>query len=188
VKAPATVREAAELVLNELGRASSGIKWEQWERLPDLLLGAKAIFTIGNGRSGLALRMGAMRLMHLGLRVHVIGETTTPAIGQGDLLLAVSGSGTTHGTLHAAEVAAKRGATVVAMTADASSLLAKVASHTLIVPGAVKTDRSGDVSGQYAGTLFEQLTLVLVDSVFYALWKRSGQSADQLYARHGNLE
>jgi len=63
-----------------------------------------------------------------------------------------------------------------------------VASHVLLVPGAVKTDRSGDVSGQYAGTLFEQMTLVLLDSVFYALWKKSGQSADELYARHGNLE
>jgi 6-phospho-3-hexuloisomerase len=182
------VREGAQLVLQELARANAEIEWDQWEALPDLILGSPRVFAVGNGRSGLALRMGAMRLMHLGRTVHVVGETTTPAIGQGDLLLAVSGSGSTHGTLHAAQTAVKRGATVVAITTDASSPLAQVASHVLVIPGAVKTDRSGNVSGQYAGTLFEQLTLILLDAVFYVLWKRSGQSADELYARHGNLE
>jgi len=184
----ATVREGAQLALHELARASADIEWDPWEALPDLILDSARIFAVGNGRSGLALRMGAMRLMHLGRTIYVVGETTTPAIGQGDLLLAVSGSGSTHGTLHAAQTAAKREAAVAAITADASSPLAQVASHVLLVPGAVKTDRSGDVSGQYAGTLFEQMTLVLLDSVFYALWKKSGQSADELYARHGNLE
>jgi 6-phospho-3-hexuloisomerase len=183
-----TVREGAELVLDELARAKFEIDWGQWEALPDLILDASRVFAVGNGRSGLALRMGAMRLMHLGRQVHVVGETTTPAIGKGDLLLAVSGSGATHGTLHAAQTATARGATVAAITADPSSPLASTATLVVVIPGAVKTDRSGSVSGQYAGTLFEQMTLVLLDSVFYALWKRSGQSADELYARHGNLE
>jgi 6-phospho-3-hexuloisomerase len=188
VDASATVRAGAELALTELSHASLDINWDQWEALPGLILRADAIFATGNGRSGFALRMGAMRLMHLGRRVHVVGETTTPAIGPGDLLLAVSGSGSTHGTLHAAKTAAKLGAAVVAITADASSALADIASHVLVVPAVVKTDRSGSVSGQYAGTLFEQLTLILLDAVFYALWKESGQTADQLYKRHGNLE
>jgi 6-phospho-3-hexuloisomerase len=188
VDASTTVREGAEVALPELTRAIADLDWDQWEALPDLILGAAKTFAIGNGRSGLALRMGAMRLMHLGRQVHVVGETTTPAIGQGDLLLAVSGSGSTYGTLHAAQVAGKYGATVAAITADASSPLAQAASHVFVVPSAVKTDRSGSVSGQYAGTLFEQLTLILLDSVFYALWKKSGQAADELYARHGNLE
>jgi 6-phospho-3-hexuloisomerase len=182
------VRQGTELVLHELARGSAEIEWDEWEALPDLILRSARIFAAGNGRSGLALRMGAMRLMHLGRTVHVVGETTTPAIGQGDLLLAVSGSGSTHGTLHAAQTAAKRDATVVAITTDASSPLAQTSPRVLIVPGAVKTDRSGDVSGQYAGTLFEQLTLVLLDAVFHALWQRSGQTADELYTRHGNLE
>ena len=42
-------------------------------------------------------KMAAMRLMHLGLTVHVVGETTAPAIRSNDLLLAASGSGTTAG-------------------------------------------------------------------------------------------
>jgi 6-phospho-3-hexuloisomerase len=35
--------------------------------------------------------MAAMRFMHLGYTVHVVGETTTPAAGKDDVLLAVSG-------------------------------------------------------------------------------------------------
>ncbi|HEV3382028.1 MAG TPA: 6-phospho-3-hexuloisomerase [Trebonia sp.] len=182
------MKSSAELVVTELSRAVSDVDWERWETLPGLVLKADTIFVVGNGRSGLALRLAAMRFMHLGCEAHVVGETTTPAIGPGDLLLAASGSGSTHGTLHAAETAAKLGATVAAITADPSSQLARAASHVLVVPAAVKTDRSGSLSDQYAGTLFEQMTLILLEATFHALWKDSGQTADQMYKRHGNLE
>ena len=64
-------------------------------RVADLVAAAPRVFVLGAGRSGLALRMTAMRLMHLGLDVHVVGEVTTPAIERGDLLVTASGSGTT---------------------------------------------------------------------------------------------
>ena len=53
--------------------------------------------------------MAAMRLMHLGLTVHIAGDTTTPAITSGDLLLVASGSGTTSGVVKSAETARKPG-------------------------------------------------------------------------------
>ena len=58
------------------------------------------VFVAGAGRSGLVLRMFAMRLMHFGPTVHVAGDTTTPAISSGDLLLVASGSGTTSGVVN----------------------------------------------------------------------------------------
>jgi 6-phospho-3-hexuloisomerase len=182
-----TVRESAGLVLTELRRVDADMNWEQWEELPGLIAGADAIFAVGNGRSGLALRMAAMRLMHLGLTVHVVGETTTPAIKAGALLLAVSGSGKTETVVRAARVASESGAIVAGITASAESPLASAADHVLLIPAAEKTDRSGEKSGQYAGTLFEQVTLVLLDAVFHALWRDSGINADQMYERHANL-
>jgi 6-phospho-3-hexuloisomerase len=182
-----SVRESAGLVLDELGRAGKDTDWRPWEQLPGLITGADAIFAVGNGRSGLALKMAAMRFMHLGKTVHVVGETTTPAIGAGHLLLAVSGSGKTDTIVRAAQTAADRGATVAAVTADVGSPLARAAGHVLVVPAAEKTDRSGAKSAQYAGTLFEQATLVLLDAVFHTLWRDSGLSADQMYGRHANL-
>ncbi|MFB7251004.1 6-phospho-3-hexuloisomerase [Microbacterium sp. NPDC056234] len=158
-------------------------------RVSDLVAESPRIFTLGAGRSGLALRMTAMRLMHLGLSVHVVGEVTTPAIASGDLLLVASGSGTTSGVVRAAATAVETGARVVAITTDADSPLAHLAGGTtIVVPAAGKLDRSGKASAQYAGSLFEQAVMVIGDALFHALWARRGQDADVLWSRHSNLE
>lgn len=153
-----------------------------------LLRDSDRTFVHGAGRSGLALRMTAMRLMHLGLTVHVVGEVTSPAIGKGDVLLTASGSGTTPGILRAAETAASVGAAVAVITTAARSPLAAIADQVIVVPGAAKLDRSGTVSVQYAGSLFEQTLVLLGDALFHALWQASGASADELWPRHANLE
>ncbi|GAA4672400.1 6-phospho-3-hexuloisomerase [Frondihabitans cladoniiphilus] len=152
------------------------------------LAGADRVFVHGAGRSGLALRMTAMRLMHLGLTVHVVGEVTTPAADQGDVLLTASGSGTTSGILRAAETAQSAGCTVLAITTAPDSPLARLSAEVLVVPAAAKLDRSGSVSTQYAGSLFEQAVVLIGDALFDHLWRRSGLSADDLWPRHANLE
>jgi 6-phospho-3-hexuloisomerase len=157
-------------------------------RVAALIAAAPRVFVVGAGRSGLALRMTAMRLMHLGLDVHVVGEVTTPAIERGDLLVTASGSGTTGVVVRAAETAAGVGADVVLLTTAADSALASSATVALVVPAAAKLDRSGTASEQYAGSLFEQSVVLIGDALFHALWQRSGQSADDLWPRHANLE
>lgn len=51
------------------------------------------IFLVGAGRSGFVAKAFAMRLMHLGYYVYVIGETITPWINDGDIIITVSKSG-----------------------------------------------------------------------------------------------
>ncbi|GAB2984089.1 6-phospho-3-hexuloisomerase [Frigoribacterium salinisoli] len=150
--------------------------------------GAPRVFVHGTGRSGLALQMTAMRLMHLGFTVHVVGEVTSPALAEGDLLLTASGSGTTGGIVRAAETARDVGARVAALTTDAGSPLADLAEVVVVVPAAGKQDRSGQASAQYAGSLFEQAVVLLGDALFDALWHRSGATADELWPRHANVE
>ncbi|TDW30253.1 6-phospho-3-hexuloisomerase [Cryobacterium psychrophilum] len=149
---------------------------------------AERVFVLGAGRSGLALRMTAMRLMHLGLVVHVVGDVTTPAITRGDVLLVASGSGTTGAIVRAAENAAAAGAGIVAFTTDAASALAALAEVTVVIPAAAKQDHGGPLSEQYSGGLFEQSVLLLCDAIFHALWKASGATAEELWPRHANLE
>lgn len=156
--------------------------------LAECVARADRVFVVGAGRSGLALRMTAMRLMHLGLTVHVVGDVTTPAIRAGDLLLTASGSGTTGGIVRAAQSAVHAGATVAAITTAPSSPLAVLASTLLVVPAAGKLDRSGSASAQYSGGLFEQLVVLIGDAVFHTLWQRGGASADELWTLHANLE
>ncbi|MDF2916426.1 MULTISPECIES: 6-phospho-3-hexuloisomerase [Microbacterium] len=156
--------------------------------LADLVAGAERVFVMGAGRSGLALRMTAMRLMHLGLPVFVVGEVTTPAIGEGDLLLVASGSGTTSGIVRAAEIAVAAGARVAVITTASESPLSALSTVAVVIPAAAKRDRSESASAQYAGSLFEQIVVLVGDALFHTLWKRSGASADDLWPRHANLE
>jgi 6-phospho-3-hexuloisomerase len=149
---------------------------------------AERVFLLGAGRSGLALQMTAMRLMHLGLTVHVVGEVTTPAIAQGDVLVVASGSGTTEGIVRAAQTADKVGATIVCLTTAPDSPLAELATVTIVVPAAQKQDHGATLSVQYAGGLFEHAVVFIGDAIFHTLWKQSGASADELWPRHANLE
>jgi len=176
------------LILTELGRTLAAVSEPEIVAAQGMILAANRLFVIGAGRTGLALKMAAMRLMHLGLVVHVAGEVTTPAIGPGDLLLVASGSGTTAGPVHAAEVAVKAGARVLALTALPGSTLAALAHGVIVIPAAAKQDHGGSISEQYAGALFEQSTLLTMDAMFQAMWRESGASAEELWKRHANLE
>ncbi|MGW5636034.1 6-phospho-3-hexuloisomerase [Streptomyces sp. NPDC003832] len=181
-------RDSSALVASEAARVVNAIDPREAERVLSAVTAASRVFVFGQGRSGIALRALAMRLMHLGLRVHVVGDATAPAITAGDLLLSASGSGNTLSVLAAARSAVDAGAAVAAITAGPHSPLASLAQTVLVVPAAAKRDRSGEASAQYAGSLFEQVLWLLSDALFHALWQRSGLTAEELWSRHSNLE
>jgi 6-phospho-3-hexuloisomerase len=176
------------LILNELERTLAAVSDAEIAVAQRMILAANRVFVMGAGRTGLALKMAAMRLMHLGLVVHVAGEVTCPAIGRGDLLLVASGSGTTAGPVHAAEVAVKAGARVLALTTTPASKLGELAQGLVVIPAAAKEDHGGMMSEQYAGALFEQSALLVMDAMFQAMWHERGESAEELWKRHANLE
>ena len=179
--------DGRRIVLDENERLLNSVAAEQWDRAGSLITTARAVFVIGNGRSGLAIQMAAMRLMHLGLRVHVAGEVTAPAIGAGDLLIAVSGSGTTASVVGAADTAKKVGASILAVTTAPDSPLARRADEILVLPAADKQDHSATITAQYAGSLFEQSVLLSFDALFQALWHNEDQTAERLWERHANI-
>lgn len=185
--APAVTRNLA-LIRNEITEAAAGIDEQQLAVLASQILHADRVFVAGAGRSGLVLKMAAMRLMHLGLTVHVAGETTAPAVRSGDLLLVASGSGTTPGAVRSAETAAAAGARVAAITTDAQSPLAEAAGAVVVIPAARKTDHGSAVSRQYSGSLFEQVLLLALEAIFQTLWDSADRPAEELWLRHANLE
>ena len=175
-------------ILEELKRTLLALSEAQLHTAVQSLLCARRVFFVGAGRSRLALEMAAMRLMHLGLTVYVAGEVVTPAIERGDLLVVASGSGTTAGPVRAARVAKELGAEILAITTAPASELGTLASAILTIPAAVKHGDRGAISIQYGGTLFEQTVLMLMDTLFQEIWHRRGQSAEELWKRHANLE
>ena len=176
------------LVQDEISGVFRSVDPAQVAALVTELRLADRIFVTGAGRSGLVLKMAAMRLMHLGLTVHVVGEITAPAIRSGDLLLAASGSGTTAGVVKAAETAAAQGARIAAYTTNAGSPLAKAASAVVIIPAAQKTDHGSGLSRQYSGSLFEQVLFATTEAVFQSLWDEDAATPEELWQRHANLE
>ena len=160
------------------------------ERLVQMLLDANRIFVAGKGRSGLVAECFAMRLMQMGFDCHVPGEATCPRIERGDLMVAISCSGTTMTTVTFARISHEAGAKVVVLTAVPDSPLAEAADHALLVP---VTDRDVKrlyryVLGPYNNTLFEEALLLYFDAVVYSILERKGIPKRQLDRRHTNLE
>lgn len=176
------------LVGSEITDTVAKINPAELSELSDHIGRSGRVFVAGAGRSGLVLRMAAMRLMHLGLTVHIAGDTTTPAIDASDLLIVASGSGTTSGVVKAADTAARVGARIGVFTTNPSSPLAKLADALVVIPAAQKTDHGTSVSRQYAGSLFEQALFVATEALFASLWENDSSPAEELWLRHANLE
>ncbi|HZD13307.1 MAG TPA: SIS domain-containing protein, partial [Candidatus Binatus sp.] len=123
--------EAFEEIVRTVEDSVQRVRHSQVNRFLNLLVEAerRRILVMGVGRSGLIGRSFAMRLMHLGFEVYVLGETITPAVGKGDLVIAISGSGTTKLAVTAAEIGKEVGATVVAITSFPNSDLGRLADH-----------------------------------------------------------
>ncbi|WP_230873970.1 6-phospho-3-hexuloisomerase [Paenibacillus woosongensis] len=181
--------------MSELDQAANEIAAEQLDQLIDAILSAGRIFVAGAGRSGLMMRAFAMRLMHLGLEVYVVGETVTRSLGKDDLLLIGSGSGETRSLVPMAEKARGLEAAVGALTLSPDSTLGRLADFVVKLPGAPKdqadnaeTNAAETVTVQPMGSLFEQLLLLACDAVILALMDRRELSGRAMYGNHANLE
>src|SRR5699024_3094916 len=102
-----------EEVVSEVNEVMSLVDENQLEQAEKLIDKDKRIFILGAGRSGLMAKGFAMRLMHIGYTVFVIGETITPSIQAGDVLVSVSGSGKTGSVLNPSKKAKETGATLI---------------------------------------------------------------------------
>src|SRR5512147_2828879 len=154
-------------VLSEITTCLGRISAESLVQAGELIGEASRVFVTGAGRSGLCMKAFGMRLMHMGMTVHVVGETTTPGIMTGDLLVIGSGSGKTASLLAMAEQAHRKEAKLMLFTVDAASPLAKLADHRIVIPAPSYRAYEGGhdlKSVQPLGTLYEQSMLILCDS------------------------
>jgi len=69
-----------EEMADSIKKTTAGLDKAQTSAFFLRILDAKRIYVTGAGRSGLIARAFAMRLLHLGFDVFVVGETVTPAI------------------------------------------------------------------------------------------------------------
>jgi len=166
--------------------------------LVNCIIDSKKIFLMGAGRSGLAARAFAMRLMHMGYYVHVVGETTAPSVQPDDLVIAVSGSGETTSIANLGTISKKIGSKLATITSNKDSTLGKISDIVVIVPGRPKEDIDyedyqerrmiGYTQLAPLGTVFEISALVFLDAVISELMVRTGASEAELKKRHTVFE
>lgn len=176
-----------EPVLGEISEVLHQVNESQIEDAESLIVKHKRIFVLGSGRSGLMAKGFAMRLMHIGYTVYVIGETITPSIQEGDVLVAVSGSGKTSNVVSLTQKAHDNGIEVICVTSNPKSPLAKIGDKVLVVPGATKAG-DGVKSIQLLSTLFDQSVHIVLDILCLKLSIRDHISNEKAKSEHSNME
>ena len=189
------MKESIEAIIDNIHQAEEYLVAEDIDEFLDIIVSANNVFVTGAGRSGLAAKAFAMRLMHLGLSAYVVGETISPAIYEGDCILAISGSGETNTITSAAKISKNRGAKVLALTSFPESTLGKLADA--LVMTKVEADDENylkrQIKGNYTsltplGTAFELTSLVFLDGMVSELMEKMGQTEKDLKSRHAVLE
>ena len=84
--------QTTQMILAELKTALNAVDPASVEQLLAAVQQADQVFFVGVGRVMLALEAIAKRWAHLGIKTHLVGEITEPAITQNDLLIVGSGS------------------------------------------------------------------------------------------------
>jgi 6-phospho 3-hexuloisomerase len=157
----------------------------------------KRLFVMGAGRSGLVVKGFAMRLMHLGFNVYVVGETVTPAVETDDLLIVISGSGETKSINEMSALAKAKGTRLAAVTSNRDSTLGTISDAIVVVKGRTKASGMDFMERQVVGshisfaplgTMFEISTMVFLDGIIAALMEITKKSEEDLKKKHATLE
>ena len=194
------VQEMMRLMASKIRTIANSISDDDVGKFIEELLKAKRIYVMGAGRSGLVAKAFAMRLMHLGFQAFVVGETITPALNNGDVMIIFSGSGRTKTVADIAETGKEIGAHICLITANADSRIGKVADCTVIIEhhrddvedDAVEFEirqMMGDhKSFAPLGTLFETVSMIFADAIISRLMEITKTDENALKNRHVNLE
>jgi 6-phospho-3-hexuloisomerase len=182
---PALVRHAAD----DLAQAAAALEPAAFDRLTRALADARRIALVGAGREGLMMRALAMRLYHLGLDAHVVGEMTCPPLGPGDLLFAAAGPGNLPTITALIDLARAAGAATLCLTATPAGPTPLAADGVIHLPAqTMASDQGAGVSVLPMGSVFEGAMFLVFELVVLALRDRLGQDPKAMRARHTNLE
>ena len=176
-----------EVILNKLSTVLKDTDVEFANCVKSAIDNANRIFITGAGRSGLVARFFAMRLMHCGYRVYMVGEIVTPSLKKDDLLILISGSGSTETLIPLANKAKILGALVALISMKSVSTIGNTAD--MVLPIGNLNSSSFDVTdGMPMGTVFELSTLVFLESILAEIVNQKGLNDDSMRALHANLE
>lgn len=191
------VKSSVRNIISEISSVLEEIDENTVEEIIIEILKANKIFIVGAGRSGLVGKAFAMRLMQIGFKVYVVGETITPSMDEGDLLIAISNSGETKSVCLASQIAMSLKGKIIVITSIKNSRLAKKATKTIIIDAKHRTDPNRFVQKGFhneipsfapLGTLFEVSTFLFFEGLISSLMERTNRKEEDLKKMHTVLE
>ncbi|MEN8259123.1 MAG: 6-phospho-3-hexuloisomerase [Pseudomonadota bacterium] len=174
-----------QLIVDKISSILAATDDSYEEKLTAMLDKASRVFISGAGRSGLIGRFFAMRLMHSGYDVSVVGEIVTPSIKSGDLLIIISGSGETEQLVAFTKRAKSIGADIILISAKSDSTIGDLASAVFQIG---KPEQYGKIKGMPMGTIFELSTLFFLEALISHVIHEKGIAEEEMRTRHANLE
>jgi 6-phospho-3-hexuloisomerase len=195
-----SVQEMMRLMASKIDETANLLSDEEVQQFLKEILKAQRIYVMGAGRSGLVAKAFAMRLMHLGFVSYVVGETVTPSMKAGDMLVAFSGSGETKTVAELVETAKAIGGRVCLITSKKNSRMGRIADCVAVIQS--QRDKQKDESAEFEirqmmgehksfaplGTLFETASMIFADAIVSALMEITHCDVKDLKDRHANIE
>ena len=183
------IKKIALQSLEEIKSVFLALNQNNVDLICDELLKAKAIALYSCGREGLILKAFCMRMMHLGLNAHMVGDMTTPKLGKCDILIISTGPGNFSTGYALLNVAKKSNIRTMVITAQPSARIPQNADIVIHLPAqTMADDLKGTKSIFPMGSLFEIVELIFFDLISLIIRERTGQTFRQMRARHTNLE
>lgn len=180
----------ADRAATELRNAASRVDPAALATLVGDLAQARRIALHGAGREGLMMRALAMRLYHLGLDAHVVGEMSCPPVGPGDLLVVSSGPGDLPTIAALVGMARAAGAGTACITAQPAAAIPQSCDRVLLIPAQTMADDQTPAPASVLpmGSVFEGAQFLVFELLILMLRDRIGATPETMRARHTNLE
>ena len=185
-----TLSDLATRAAQEIRDAVAAIDPAALDGMVTELAEARRVVCYGVGREGLMMRALAMRLYHMGLDAHVVGDMSCPPVGPGDLLVVSAGPGgfsTVDGLIG---VARKAGARIACVTAQTQGSAPMAADRVFLIPAQTMANDQGAAATSVLpmGSLFEGAQYLAFELLVLALRDRLAVDPQAMRARHTNLE
>ena len=155
----------------------------------DGLINNRRFFLLASGRSAFILQCFATRLVHLGAEIYIVTNLASmPALRKKDILIVLSGSGTTSIVVSLLNnyVNDVKPYGIVTITSHPETIIGRVGDITIKLKGRSKRD---DAFGDTAvlapeGTMFEIAAFSYLDAVIAELAMKMGKSNDEMLEKH----
>lgn len=187
--------QSMELIMNNIkaniDHLDKNFKYTQKfiDLVHDGLINKRRFFLLASGRSAFILQCFATRLVHLGAEVHIVTNLASmPALRKKDILIVLSGSGTTSIVVSLLNnyVNSIKPYGIITITSHPETVIGRLGDITIKLKGRTKRDKAVGDTAVLApeGTMFEIAAFAYLDAVIAELAIKMGKTNVDMLEKH----